>query len=395
MSGLRIAVYRKDLLPISEQFIRDQVTAYTRFEPLLIGQKLVRGGIPLDDVNHLTLQPSTPGLTNKCVWKLSQVAGLSLPKLTRAFSDFEPRLIHAHFGYDAVLVAGAARKLNLPLVVTFHGSDITCGDRHWKSHRDPFFQTYPARLRKLFRAADVHFIAVSDAIRATAIEKGAPPERTHVCYTGIDVRSHPRSTTPIAARPRKVLFIGRLVAVKGVDVLLRAAGRVAQTLPDLQLVIIGDGPCRSEWERQARSLPVRVEFLGACGREVVKQHFQDARVLVLPSRTDASGSYEAFGMVVLEAQASGVPVITSAKGSRTCGILHGETGLSFPEEDAQELAAHLTQVLSDVQLNQRMADQGPDFVRDRFDLRSCTRLLEDKYLEILDHAVRDRFMKSA
>lgn len=395
MSGLRVAVYRKDLLPISEPFIRDQVSAYMRFEPLLIGQKTVTGGVPLHDVRHLTLQPATPGWTNKCIWKLAQVTGVNHPKLTRALGDFKPRLIHAHFGYDAVLVAGAARELGVPLVVTFHGSDITRVDRYWSSQRDPFLRTYPARLRRLFRTPDVHFIAVSDAIRETAIEKGAPAERTHVCYTGIDVNAYPRGTTPIASRPRKVLFIGRLVSVKGCDVLLRAAERVARTHSDLQVVFIGDGPCRDDLERQARALPVRVEFLGACSRDVVKQHLQDSRVLVLPSRTDSSGSYEAFGMVVLEAQASGVPVVTSARGSRTCAIQQGETGFSFREGDAQELAEHLTRLLSDPELNQRMALRAPEFVRDRFDIRSCTRALEDKYLEILDHAVRDRSMKSA
>jgi glycosyltransferase involved in cell wall biosynthesis len=346
-------------------------------------------------VNHLALQPTKPGWTNKCVWKLAQVAGVDHPKLTRALSHYSPSLIHAHFGYDAVLVAGAARKLGVPLVVTFHGSDVTYADRYWASQRDPFLRAYPARLRRLFRTPSVHFIAVSDAIRSTAIDKGVPAERIHVCHTGTDVKTYTRGTIPIASRPQKVLFVGRLVSVKGIDVLIRAADRVARTHPDLEVVIVGDGPCRAELERQARGLPIRIEFLGSLSRERAKAHFQDARVLVLPSRTDPFGAYEAFGMVVLEAQACGIPVITSAKGSKTCGILEGETGFSFPENDAEALAERLTRLLSDTQLNQRMADRAPDFVRDRFDLRSCTRVLEDKYLEILDHAVGERFMKSA
>lgn len=395
MHGARIAVYRKDLLPISETFIRDQVTAYTQFEPLLIGQKIVKDGVPVHDLQHLTLQPTPPGFANKCVWKLAQVTGFDHPKLTRALCDFNPGLIHAHFGYDAVLVAAAARKLNVPLVVTLHGTDITYADRYWTSHSDPFFRTYPARLQRLFRAPGVHFIAVSDAIRATAIDKGAPAERVHVCYTGTDVASYTRGAAPIASRPRKVLFVGRLVSFKGCDVLLRAAERVARALPDLQVVVIGDGPCRDALERQARTLPLRVEFLGAVSRELVKQHFQDSRVLVLPSRTDAFGGFEAFGMVVLEAQASGLPVITSAKGSKLCGLLEGETGFAFREDDVEELTDRLTRLLSDAQLNQRMAHRAPDFVRERFDIRNCTRTLESKYREILDHAIRERFIKSA
>jgi glycosyltransferase involved in cell wall biosynthesis len=133
-------------------------------------------------------------------------------------------------------------------------------------------------------------------------------------------------------------------------------------------------------------LNVKVQFLGAVTQDIVKQQLDEARVFCLPSITAANGNYESFGMVLLEAQASGVPVVTSALGGME-GLVDGVTGLSFPEKDVRSLIRRLCDLLGDDKLALRMSDAGPRYVREHFDILKCTRRIEDFYDTILSQSI--------
>ena len=105
----------------------------------------------------------------------------------------------------------------------------------------------------------------------------------------------------------------------------------------------------------------------------------EARVFCLPSITANNGDAEGFGLVLLEAQACGVPAVTSARGGATEGIKHGATGFSFPERDIQALEAALVRLLTDDSLATSMATQARRHVEENFDIRRCTASLEDLY----------------
>src|ERR1019366_3200949 len=102
-------------------------------------------------------------------------------------------------------------------------------------------------------------------------------------------------------------------------------------------------------------------------------------VFCLPSVTALNGDAEGLPIVLLEAQASGIPVVTSALGGNHEGIVHGETGFTFAERDVDELAARVSELLVDDQLATRMGAAGPTFVARKFDMRLCTRDLESLY----------------
>src|SRR5262249_5000697 len=146
-----------------------------------------------------------------------QYWGLTSRRCRDTVRRLGPRIIHAHFGYDAVLVYDIARMLNVPLVVTLHGSDITRDRAHWRSGSEGyFFRRYPDKLTAMFADSNVHFIAISQAVRATAIERGAPPERTHLFYTGVNCAFFAPAGRPVPER-QNVLFVGRLVEIKGCE----------------------------------------------------------------------------------------------------------------------------------------------------------------------------------
>jgi len=108
----------------------------------------------------------------------------------------------------------------------------------------------------------------------------------------------------------------------------------------------------------------------------------EARVLCLPSLTAANGDAEGLGMVLLEAQACGVPVVTSARGGASEGIIDGVTGFSFAENDVEELSERLYAVLADDVRALAMSHAARQFVLEAFDIRKCTQQLEDLYEEV-------------
>ena len=128
------------------------------------------------------------------------------------------------------------------------------------------------------------------------------------------------------------MFVGRLSQEKGIDALLDAW----QNLPGIPLKIIGDGPLFEKVKQEAKKTPT-IEFLGKLERDNVFGAVQKARFLVIPSIC-----YENFPLTVLEAFASGVPVITSRLGSLETLVMNGQTGLHFTPRNAQELAEKAT-----------------------------------------------------
>lgn len=140
-------------------------------------------------------------------------------------------------------------------------------------------------------------------------------------------------------------------------------------------MFIGDGPLRAELEHRGRARDLWARFLGAVDHDTVRRNLSEARVLCLPSVTEANGNYESFGMVLLEAQGSGVPVITSARSGNEV-VRHEETGPVISEKDVDALAASLLLLLTNDDLAAEMAAAGPEYVWQNFDFAVCTSRIE-------------------
>jgi glycosyltransferase involved in cell wall biosynthesis len=386
-----VLVYRHALLPISETFILEQVGAYRRWRGVLIGRRQTPG-LALDDLDVRLLRASRWPLIDRLWWRATRLADRAPAQVANRLRDEAPSLMHAHFGLDGVEAWPLARALDLPLVITLHGYDINITREFWEGGGwGRRFRDYPRRLLALAAAPRVRFIAVSQAIRRRAIAFGVPAERIDVRHIGVDLRRFAPSGPPIAERRRSVLFVGRLVEKKGCAHLVRAMAAVRSHAPAARLTIIGDGGERGRLQRLAADLGVEATFLGAQPAAAVARELEQARVLCLPSVAAANGDAEGFGQVLLEAQACGVPVVTSARGGAEEGIRHGLTGFAFAEGDERALAEQLTRILVDDDLAATMSAEATRFVGQRFDLARCTEALEMLYYDIIntDH-IRSR-----
>jgi glycosyltransferase involved in cell wall biosynthesis len=374
-----VLVYKSDLLPWSETFIKDQVLALTKWRGVLIGERNL-AQLSFDGLDVCLLRPDKPHLIDRAARKLARLTGTVPRSTVKRLREKRASLLHVHFGTDAVRAWPIARALNLPMLVTLHGFDINVDREWWEAGLGGHgMRDYPARLLSLARQPGVSFIAVSEAIRQRAISYGIPVSKTAVKYIGIDTSLFRADGRPILEREPRVLFVGRLVEKKGCEYLIKAFAPVQRAVPKARLVIVGDGPLRESLQRLAQKSAVRAEFRGVLSPAEVREQLNLARVFCLPSVQAENGDAEGFGLVILEAQASGVPVVTSALGGAAEGISEGVTGYSFAPRDVHALTTQLIRLLTDDAIAAALAEAGPRFVARNFDLFQRTEELEEEY----------------
>lgn len=370
-------VFRTCLLPLSETFIRNQVLALKRWRARLIGLRYTEG-LELAPLHCQLLSTGAKRPIPRLVRTALRELNLPPPGVRQHLQSLNPAVAHVHFGTDLVALWPMLNRLQVPIITTLHGYDINIDPefwrRGWRSSRK-----YPQRLLAISRDSRVRFVAVSEAIKRRAIEFGLPADRVAVRYIGVDTRQFAPGGAPVGVRRPRILFVGRMVEKKGAAILIQAFADVRRQVADAELVMIGDGPLLDHCRSLAASLRVPVEFLGAVSHERVKQEMDQARVFCLPSITAANGDAEGLSIAIVEAQAAGVPVVTSARGGAGEAIDDGVTGYAFPEGDRTALASALVRLLRDDALAGEMSVAARDRACRLFDLHDCTASLEALY----------------
>jgi glycogen(starch) synthase len=295
--------------------------ANPRTEPVGTSGRVVRVGIPIGHVRQLYGFAAVPAIV--------RVGPVDV--------------VHAHLGEDlavAPLARWAAVRSRAPLTVTVH-----CSPRHTvvpHDLRSGILNTVGALAESaLIRAADAVMVLTDQLARRLA-RSGIPASRIRVIPVGIalDAFRRPRPRPDAMDGRRWIVYAGRLVPEKGVRDLLEAF--VELRVLDVALMLVGDGPDRSELESLARRLGVgsRVRFTGAVPNEVAAAYLQHADVAVLPSW------YEERGRVLVEAMAAGTPVVATRTGGIPDTVRDGENGLLVSPRAPRNLAATIHRVLS-------------------------------------------------
>ncbi|RMG87454.1 MAG: glycosyltransferase family 1 protein [Chloroflexi bacterium] len=224
----------------------------------------------------------------------------------------------------------------------------------WQNIRRTYPPPFSMGERWVLRTVD-YAIAGTESAAEVWREKGYHGPMRVIPQFGTDTTLfQPQPAEAPRRRPFTVGYFGRLVEEKGVDILLRA---VAQLSGDWRLLIIGDGPQREPLLSLAESLDIarRLTWKPWLPSTAMPQQYHELDALVLPSRTRPNWK-EQFGRVLVEAMASGVPVVGADSGAIP-GVI-GDAGLIFPEDDIQALTQHLQQLQADMALRQRLAEAG-------------------------------------
>ena len=221
------------------------------------------------------------------------------------------------------------------------------------------------RLRQtLLHQVDV-FLPVSHYTADLLHERGVPPGRTHVVPNGTDPDCfRPHDDTSLRQRlglaDRSLLLtVGRLVRRKGIDTVLRALPTIIQACPDVAYVIAGTGPDRARLEQLATRIGIRerVRFVGDIDHNRLPLYYSAADLFVMPARQDPP-DVEGFGLVFLEANACGTPVVGTCSGGIPDAVQDGETGLLIPPDAPDALAEATLYVLTTSGVAETLGRQG-------------------------------------
>jgi glycogen(starch) synthase len=281
---------------------------------------------------------------------------------------FEFDLVHGHDWLVAMAGDHLARRFDSPLVTTIHatehGRHQGWVDKHPQSHIHGVERWITNRADRVIACSYYMREQIADIF-------GVEEERVEVIPNGIDPDDLQPHDAPELARLRAefaapdeklVLLIGRLVYEKGFQLALEAMPRLVEALPGTRFLVAGSGTHELELRRQATELGLddHGTFLGWIGDDVLHSLYRIADVCVVPS------IYEPFGLVALEAMASGCPCIVADTGGLREVVPHEEAGLRFRAHDPPALAEMAIRVLRDDELGRRLVAEAYEHVR-RFD----------------------------
>jgi colanic acid/amylovoran biosynthesis glycosyltransferase len=373
----RILIFRHDLLPWSETFVLNQAENLQHFVPIYCGLRRVNGLNTDAERTIVIKERSLGGWIRGQTFRAFRWAPSLLPQLRR----LDARLIHAHFEGGGMSAVRLARALKIPLIVTCHGIDVTKKERfQWPN---PAIRMLWMMRRAELQCQGTLFLGVSSYIRDRMLGLGYPAERTEVHYTGVDVAA--LASVPGVERQPIVLFAARLVEKKGCRFALEAMQLVQATDPELQLVIIGDGPLREELESEAGSRGLNARFLGQCTKETTCAWMGRSRVLCAPFLPAKDGDTDGCPTIILESLAIGLPVVAFAHGGSIETLDRGAAGTLVPVGDPKELALSILRLHRDPGLWSRLSIAGRKLVEERFDLRRQNARLEELYRRVIHH----------
>jgi glycosyltransferase involved in cell wall biosynthesis len=290
----------------------------------------------------------------------------------------KPVLIHSHFSWMGRASHELKLHLRVPLVMTLYGEDSV------KKSSD--VETLEVLRRTLGYADEI--IAVSQYVcdRASSIMgKGFAAK---VVSPGVDTKLF----SPGAPRSQDGRLVigaaGRFDRVKGLGTLLEAFKGLTKSTPNAVLKVAGGGGNDLGLQEQAAKLRIadKVEFVGWVPRSGLPDFYRSLDVFVLPSTIFPNGITEALGMVMIEAQACGIPGVGSDIGGIPETVLPGESALLVPPNDPSALQAALERTAGDRGLMLRLGEAGRRNVLEKFDLAKQTRLLSQAYEDVLGKA---------
>ena len=379
----KVIIFRAEFLPRSETFVLKHARSLSTWDVRFFTYKILDDSLESDFQVNVIREPRRASLADPRglleAWKQNRSA---LRKLRQATA----KVALVHFGVDAVRVWPFLHKLRIPTLVYLWGYDITTNKSWWpRNHPNSLLAEYPKLLLNLSRNKRIGFLACSEVIRQQAIKFGLEPGKIKVAPSGINTDFFSPGKLPMASR-NHVLFVGRLVEKKGCRYLIDAFSRIQDDFPFSQLRIIGDGELAEELQLHASSLGCRAEFLGYRSQQEVAEEMRRSRVFCLPSVTASNGDAEGMPIVLLEAQSCGVPVLTSAQGGSTEGILPEITGYSFSEKDVSTLASLLSKLLRDAAYCEEMGAAGRDHILRHRSLEHCAVLHERLLQQYIDEA---------
>jgi glycosyltransferase involved in cell wall biosynthesis len=332
-----VVIVAPNLPSVSETFIQAHIDR-------LPAQVVVAHGSPPRVARRAVLSWTRRALYKG--WRI--VSGTDTDSATLAyekvFRRYRPCAVLAEYGTAGVAVMAACRNVGVPLIVHFHGYDASMHEVLIE-HAD----TYPL----LFQQASA-IVVVSRAMEQKLASLGASAGKLRYNPYGVDCGQFAGADP--AHAPATFLAVGRFTPKKAPHRTLEAFAKVRRLIPTAALRMIGDGPLTTDCRRLARALGIEqsVTFLGAQPPAVVRAELRGARCFVQHSVEAASGDTEGTPVAILEAGATGLPIVATRHAGIPDVVIDGETGFLVDEHDVDGMAQRMLRLAEDPVLAGRL-----------------------------------------
>lgn len=369
----------KTFLAGSQTFIYHYVNHHKRFKPVCLAYgftNLEQFPFPADDLLTASHKRYTPAWAY--FGAMRRYFGID-PLLTRQLKRSGCRIIHAHFARMGFIALSSKKSLGMPLVTTFYGYDL---------FNEQMLERYRKRYVELFRGGEL-FLVEGPNMRNRLIEIGCPPEKIEIQRIAIpldDIDFRARRPKKKGEKAR-ILFAGRFVEKKGLIFALKALKQAAMETNNYELRIVGDGPLRDSLEAfvQDAGLGESACFLGFLPYKEHLAEMEKADIFLHPSVTAANGDSEGGApTVILEAQAHGLPVVSTYHADIPNVVIPEKSALLSQERDIESLANNILFLLRNQDSWAEMGREGRGFVEKYHDIEKEIDVLEERYQILLN-----------
>jgi len=295
----------------------------------------------------------------------------------REISALEPDLLHAHFAVDAAYFLNVWRQLKRPIVVSCYGYDVS-------SFPNRYLGWGRLYLQPVWRYANL-ILAMSNDMREDLLRLGCPDEKIRIHYYGIKLAQFNYVERDLTATPVRILFAGSLTDRKGVEDILCAFAQIANQRSHIELRFVGSGPLRSKLEQMARDWDIddRVSFAGFVPHENLQEELNQAHIFCHPSRILKNGDKEGIPTTIVEAMATGLPIVTTKHAGIPEMVRDGEDGFVVAERDINAISQAILTLLDKPDLRVQMGRRATRQAQQKADAVQLTAELEAIYSDVM------------
>lgn len=383
-----IAIFSSNWLGVSETFIYRQLEAIEDSEhsSIILTQKLKDSALkgyyngkvyhkPLDRISFYKGIIDRKLNLHKNGYSCSY---LQSKYWQSAINENDIDLIHAHYGPSGLHILPVAKKAKIPLITTFHGNDASAmlGKK-----------SYVKALKELFKYS--YIITVSDFLRERLIRLGAKEDRIVTHYIGTDLQrfefvAHESVSTIVERKGRlRFLQVSNFVEKKGHKYTVLAFDNFLKHYPNAELIFGGDGPMLEEIKELVKSLGLvsNVNFLGAIPPKRVSNLMAKCDVFLHHSITGENGAEEGIPTVLMEAMASGIPVVSTIHAGIT-ELIPDDCGYLVEEKNLEQYSKMLISLLGNE--TEVKARRAYEYIGENFDVKTQNKKLIDIYENVIN-----------
>ena len=285
-------------------------------------------------------------------------------------------IIHCHFG-PAGNIGSFLKQIGFKakLITTFHGYDVT---KYPEEHGTDVY-------RQVFDNGDL-FTYNSEATKAKILALGCPPERMVKLPMGVDLSKIIFMEKKIYPDEQiNVLSVGRLIEMKGREYAIKAMAEIIRKFPNVSYKIVGDGPLRESLQQMINDLNVAdaIHLLGWVSSEQLDTLYKASHIFLHPSVKSSDGNMEGQGVVLLEAQAHGLPVVATNHNAFPETVLDRVSGFLVPERDIDALAERLEYLITNPQTWSQIGKSGRQHVEQHYNIKVLNQRLAQIYRNLI------------